>query len=207
MHAQESFSSITILGESFYLQPFLFYLESVLWVGVFSVSGSLKPFTVGGRLPLAKRRASIVKYHYHFDQQIGAGTSLPGVVASLCGADVILTDKEEYPECLENCQRSCDANGQKSVKVIGITWGQFTPNIFKLPKADIIIGSDCFYDTKGTLALEKDLSSVGQSFVVSCYALIFCDIDFDDILATVSFLIERNMNKAKFWTTYQERRY
>lgn len=109
--------------------------------------------------------------------EIGAGTALPGVVASLCGADVILTDKEEYPECLENCQRSCDANGQKSVKVIGITWGQFTPNIFKLPKADIIIGSDCFYDTK----------------------------DFDDILATVSFLIERNMNKAKFWTTYQER--
>ncbi|KAK2557115.1 Histone-arginine methyltransferase METTL23 [Acropora cervicornis] len=85
-------------------------------------------------------------------------------------------DKEEYPQCLENCQRSCDVNGQKSIKVMGITWGQFTPNLFKLPKVDIILGSDCFYDTK----------------------------DFDDILATVSFLIEKN-TEAKFWTTYQER--
>ena len=34
---------------------------------------------------------------------------------------------------------------------MGITWGQFTPNLFKLPKVDIILGSDCFYDTKGTV--------------------------------------------------------
>lgn len=118
------------------------------------------------------------KEHFKGKQviEIGAGTSLPGIVASICGAHVILTDKEEYPQCLENCQRSCDVNGQKSIKVMGITWGQFTPNLFKLPKVDIILGSDCFYDTK----------------------------DFDDILATVSFLIEKN-TEAKFWTTYQER--
>jgi len=59
---------------------------------------------------------------------------------------------------------------------VGITWGQFTPNLFKLVKADIILGSDCFYDTK----------------------------DFDDILATVSFLMEKNP-QTKFWTSYQER--
>lgn len=68
----------------------------------------------------------------------------------MCGASVILTDKEEYPKCLKNCQHSCDVNGQHSVKVVGITWGQFTPNLFRLPKVDIILGSDCFYDTKGT---------------------------------------------------------
>ena len=83
--------------------------------------------------------------------QIGAGTALPGLVASLCGAHVTLTDKEEYPECLENCWRSCHVNGQDSVKVVGITWGQFTPNLFKLVKPDIILGSDCFYDTKGNI--------------------------------------------------------
>ena len=81
--------------------------------------------------------------------QIGAGTALPGLVASLCGAHVTLTDKEEYPECLENCRQSCHANGHDFVKVVGITWGQFTPNLFKLVKADVILGSDCFYDTKG----------------------------------------------------------
>ncbi|KAJ7372631.1 Methyltransferase-like protein 23 [Desmophyllum pertusum] len=108
--------------------------------------------------------------------EIGAGTALPGLVASLCGANVTLTDKEEFPECLENCRRSCCANGQDSVKVVGITWGQFSPNLLKLTKADIILGSDCFYDTK----------------------------DFDDILATVSFLMDKN-HQAMFWTTYQER--
>lgn len=84
--------------------------------------------------------------------QIGAGTALPGLVASLSGAHVTLTDKEEYPECLENCRQSCRANGQDLVKVVGITWGQFTPNLFKLVKPDIILGSDCFYDTKGNIA-------------------------------------------------------
>ena len=86
------------------------------------------------------------------DQQIGAGTALPGLVASLCGANVTLTDKEEYPRCLENCRQSCHANGQTVIQVVGITWGQFTPNLLNLPKADIILGSDCFYDTKGNLA-------------------------------------------------------
>lgn len=108
--------------------------------------------------------------------EIGAGTALPGLVASLCGANVTLTDKEEYPQCLENCRQSCHANGQTAIQVVGITWGQFTPNLLKLPKADIILGSDCFYDTK----------------------------DFDDILATVSFLMVKNY-QAKFWSTYQER--
>ena len=86
------------------------------------------------------------------DSQIGAGTALPGLVASLCGAHVTLTDKEEYPECLDNCRQSCHANGHDFVKVVGITWGQFTPNLFRLGKADIILGSDCFYDTKGNFS-------------------------------------------------------
>ena len=31
-------------------------------------------------------------------------------------------------------------------------------------------------------------------------------LDFEDILATVAFLFEKN-TKCKFWTAYQERRY
>ena len=42
-----------------------------------------------------------------------------------------------------------------------------------------------------------------HSCLSSCYLQ---NIDFDDILATVSFLMEKNV-QAKFWTTYQERRY
>ena len=83
------------------------------------------------------------------------------MVASLCGAHVTLTDKEEYPECLENCRQSCQANGRDFVKVVGITWGQFTANLFKLVKVDIILGSDCFYDTKGnfttSLCMQREM--------------------------------------------------
>ena len=79
------------------------------------------------------------------------------MVASLCGATVTLTDKEECPECLENCWRTCHVNGQSSVKVMGITWGQFSPNVLNLPKPDIILGSDCFYDTKGSSYMSVEL--------------------------------------------------
>jgi hypothetical protein len=60
-----------------------------------------------------------------------------------------LTDKEDYPECLANCQKSCYANKLSSVDIVGITWGEFSPNLLNLPKADVILGSDCFYDPKG----------------------------------------------------------
>ncbi|MCG8407988.1 MAG: hypothetical protein MI923_22550, partial [Phycisphaerales bacterium] len=53
-----------------------------------------------------------------------------------------------------NCHHSCHVNGQDSIKVVGITWGQFSPNLFRLPVADIILGSDCFYDIKGDYGIK-----------------------------------------------------
>lgn len=82
---------------------------------------------------------------------MGSGTSLCGIVAALCGANVTLTDAEEYSECLENCHRSCLANDLSSVNVIGLTWGQFSPEVFKLSPVDFLLGSDCFYDPKGNV--------------------------------------------------------
>ena len=81
--------------------------------------------------------------------QIGAGTSLPGIVAAKCGANVILSDSSDYPQCLDNCQKSCDVNQLSDVPVIGIKWGQFTPSLINLQPVDIILASDCFFDTKG----------------------------------------------------------
>ncbi|XP_028395338.1 methyltransferase-like protein 23 [Dendronephthya gigantea] len=108
--------------------------------------------------------------------ELGSGTALPGVVAALCGANVTLTDGEQFPDCLKNCQETCKANGLKNVKTTALTWGNFSKNFLELPTFDIILGSDCFYDPK----------------------------DFDDILATVAYLLERNP-KGEFWTSYQER--
>ena len=70
-------------------------------------------------------------------------------MAAKCGAKVILSDDARLPKCLENCRRSCVANGLSDVEVVGITWGRFSPDIIKLPALDVILASDCFYDTKG----------------------------------------------------------
>ncbi|XP_063077589.1 methyltransferase-like protein 23 isoform X2 [Engraulis encrasicolus] len=109
--------------------------------------------------------------------ELGAGVSLPGVVASKCGARVILSDSAELPRCLDNCRRTCTANGLGGdVQVVGLTWGQVCPQLLSLPPLDIIMASDVFYDPE----------------------------DFEDVLVTVSFLLRTNP-KAQFWTTYQER--
>nr|XP_055040823.1 histone-arginine methyltransferase METTL23-like isoform X1 [Misgurnus anguillicaudatus] len=111
-----------------------------------------------------------------FVLQLGAGVSLPGVVAAKCGARVILSDSAELPLCLKNCRRSCDVNNLPNIPVIGLTWGQVSPQLLSLPPVDIILGSDVFYEPE----------------------------DFEDVLVTIYFLIRRNPC-AQFWTTYQER--
>ena len=108
--------------------------------------------------------------------EIGAGTALPGIVAGLCGARIHLSDSSHLPDCVENSKKSCEVNGLTEVHVHSIAWGRFDPDLLELPKLDIIIASDCFYDTK----------------------------DFEDIIVTVSYLLERNTN-ATFLCSYQER--
>jgi len=81
--------------------------------------------------------------------QIGCGTALPGIVAAKLGARVTLSDSEDLPLCLQQAKKSCAANGLGGMEVIGITWGMFNPTLVNLPPVDIILGSDCFYDTKG----------------------------------------------------------
>lgn len=64
-----------------------------------------------------------------------------------------MTDGEDFKNCLENCRKTCDANGLRDVHVTGLTWGVFSETILNLPKFDIILGSDCFYDPKGNILL------------------------------------------------------
>jgi predicted nicotinamide N-methyase len=110
--------------------------------------------------------------------ELGAGTGLPGIVSALCGAQVILSDSAKLPHCLDQCRKSVEANNLVDrVKVIGLTWGLFLSDIIKLKgQLDLIIGSDCFYDP-GV---------------------------FDDLLATVAYLLQTNPG-ARFLSTYQER--
>ncbi|XP_058454118.1 histone-arginine methyltransferase METTL23 [Malaya genurostris] len=111
--------------------------------------------------------------------ELGAGTSLPGILAAKCGAHVTLSDCSTLPKTLQHIQRCCRLNNlvpEKDIQVVGLTWGLFLDRIFQLGPIDLIIGSDVFYDP-----------SV-----------------FEDILVTVSFLLDAN-TAAKFLFTYQER--
>ncbi|XP_029456269.1 methyltransferase-like protein 23 isoform X2 [Rhinatrema bivittatum] len=108
--------------------------------------------------------------------EIGAGVSLPGVVAAKCGAEVILSDSAELPQCLENCHQSCQMNDVLGVSVVGLTWGEVSPDLLALPPLDIILGSDVFYEPA----------------------------DFEDVLSSVHFLMQKN-SQAQFWTSYQVR--
>ena len=108
--------------------------------------------------------------------EIGAGTALPGIVAGLCGAKLHLSDSSHLPNCVENSRKSCEANGLTDVHVHSISWGRFDSDLLELPRLDIILASDCFYDTK----------------------------DFEDIIVTISYLLEQNKS-AICLCSYQER--
>ncbi|MEJ1269264.1 methyltransferase-like protein 23 isoform X1 [Cricetulus griseus] len=108
--------------------------------------------------------------------EIGAGVSLPGILAAKCGAKVILSDNSELPHCLDICRQSCQLNHLSQVQVVGLTWGHITKDLLSLPPQDIILASDVFFEPE----------------------------DFESILATVYFLMQRNP-KVQFWSTYQVR--
>lgn len=106
--------------------------------------------------------------------EIGAGVSLPGIVAAKCGAEVTLSDSSELPHCLEICRQSCQMNNLPQVHVVGLTWGHVSRDLLALPPQDIILASDVFFEPE----------------------------DFEDILTTVYFLMQKNP-KVKLWSTYQ----
>lgn len=109
--------------------------------------------------------------------EIGAGTSLPGIVAAKCGAIVTLSDSATQPKSLQHIQRCCEANGvQGQVRILGLTWGLFLQTVFSVGPVDYILGSDCFFEP----------------------AL------FEDIIVTVAYLLEKNPH-AKFLCTYDDR--
>ncbi|PIM99678.1 putative N2,N2-dimethylguanosine tRNA methyltransferase [Handroanthus impetiginosus] len=93
--------------------------------------------------------------------ELGAGTSLPGLVAAKVGADVTLSDDLNRSEVLDNMRRVCKINDLKC-QVLGLTWGVWDAPVFDL-YPNIILGADVLYDTSA----------------------------FDDLFATVTFLLQK----------------
>ncbi|KAL0390301.1 UNVERIFIED_CONTAM: Methyltransferase-like protein 23 [Sesamum calycinum] len=94
--------------------------------------------------------------------ELGAGTSLPGLVAAKVGAAVTLTDNANRLEVLDNMRRVCNINDVKC-RVLGLTWGILDAPVFSL-HPNIILGADVLYDTRV----------------------------FDDLFATVTFLLQKS---------------
>lgn len=94
--------------------------------------------------------------------ELGAGTSLPGLVAAKVGADVTLTDESNRLEVLDNMNRVIELN-KLQCSVLGLTWGVWDASIFNLqPK--FILGADVLYDAQA----------------------------FDDLFATVTYLLQNS---------------
>lgn len=92
---------------------------------------------------------------------------MPGVVAAMCGGNVILSDKEGDPRLQDNLRRTCEINhipvraaedasnsscrekGGTVSRIMALSWGIFSPELLTLPPQDVILASDCFYDSKG----------------------------------------------------------
>lgn len=90
-----------------------------------------------------------------------------------------LSDSSIFPKTLQHIHNCCTLNKLipgEDITIEGLTWGLLLNNVFSLPDLHYIIASDCFYDP-GV---------------------------FEEILVTVSFLLEHSPN-AKFLFTYQER--
>ncbi|CAG9821835.1 unnamed protein product [Phaedon cochleariae] len=111
--------------------------------------------------------------------ELGSGTALPGIVAAKLGARVTLSESATLPKSLAHTKRCCQQNKlviNQDIRVIGLTWGLFLSNLESIGPVDIILGSDCFFEPA----------------------------NFEDILVTVAYLLESNID-AKFLCTYQER--
>ncbi len=59
------------------------------------------------------------------------------------------TDREGNMCFQDAVKRSCDLNGIEGMEITEITWGLFSPTLLALPPQDVVIASDCFYDSKG----------------------------------------------------------
>ena len=111
--------------------------------------------------------------------ELGAGTSLPGLLCAKVGADkVFLSDIATDHNVLENCRQAVKLNDlSEKIQVAGGTWGMFEPDTNTIcEKLDYIIGSGLFF---------------GPSV-------------FEQLCVTISFLLNANPS-ARVLITVQER--
>ena len=89
---------------------------------------------------------------------------------------------DTHATVIDNCNDNVTLNNPSisPIEVLPITWGEFPPHVLSLVAPDIIIGADIFYDAN----------------------------DFDDLLATVRFLLDLKRDSggtSSLITAYRDR--
>ena len=89
--------------------------------------------------------------------ELGCGTGLPSILASLCGArKVYLTDRPDAADIKRNAEANIDVNNiQTRADFIPLKWGDMhvsdeVLSIFRT--VDIVLAADCFYQSEGRIA-------------------------------------------------------
>jgi hypothetical protein len=124
--------------------------------------------------------------------QIGCGTSLCGLVTAKLGSAVILSDRftdVSRQLLIQNvCDNKCHVvesispgkthQSEPAIQIVPLTWGEIGSEVRSLPQLDFVLASDCFYAEK----------------------------DFEDIIATIAYLLEeKGHENSSFITAYQLR--
>jgi len=80
--------------------------------------------------------------------ELGAGTSLPGLLLAKIGCSVTLSDSVTLPHCVKNCIEAVKLNDlDDRVKVVPLTWGLVTTKLLQFKNnLDWVIGSDLYFD-------------------------------------------------------------
>ena len=77
---------------------------------------------------------------------------MPGITAAKVGAALTtLTDRATNPRLAEALRRTCQLNRvpESRVQIVPLSWGVFSPELLQLPPQDILLASDCFYESTG----------------------------------------------------------
>ena len=94
--------------------------------------------------------------------ELGSGTCLPGLLCAKIGSkQVLLSDDFWQPNTLKNCKEAVKVNGlsnSERVKVLGVSWGEYSNEILRFKDLDFLIGSDLLFDPKVFEPLVKTIA-------------------------------------------------
>ncbi|KAG9065063.1 hypothetical protein KI688_002384 [Linnemannia hyalina] len=149
--------------------------------------------------------------------ELGAGTALPSLLLAKTttpGSTVLITtDRPNAPHILDNIQRAYQENHiswsmdqpqqqQYRIMVRSLGWGDFTLASPRNPDGGLL---QLLKDVSPIVQVKGGTSNAGNIDLILGSDTFYNPPDFEPLLATVSFIINRHNPDCVFLTTYQNR--